>query len=60
MEKIRILLVEDHHIVRQGIKQLLKLHENYNVVAEADDGLRAIEITKKAVARCGHFGYLNS
>ncbi len=47
MEKVRILLVEDHHIVRQGIKQLLKLHENYNVVAEADDGLRAIEITKK-------------
>lgn len=47
MEKIRILLVEDHHIVRQGIKQLLKLHENYNVVAEAGDGISAIEKTKK-------------
>ncbi len=47
MEKIRILLVEDHHIVRQGIKQLLKLHENYFVVAEAGDGISAIEITKK-------------
>ncbi len=47
MEKIRILLVEDHHIVRQGIKQLLKLHENYIVVAEAGDGISAIEKTKK-------------
>jgi DNA-binding NarL/FixJ family response regulator len=47
MEKVRILLVEDHHIVRQGIKQLLKLHENYDVVDEASDGVSAIEKTKK-------------
>ena len=47
MEKVRILLVEDHHIVRQGIKQLLKLHENYDVVDEAGDGVSAIEKTKK-------------
>ncbi len=47
MEKVRILLVEDHHIVRQGIKQLLKLHENYDVVGDAGDGASAIEQTKK-------------
>ena len=47
MGKVRILLVEDHHIVRQGIKQLLKLHENYDVVDEAGDGVSAIEKTKK-------------
>jgi DNA-binding NarL/FixJ family response regulator len=47
MEKVRILLVEDHHIVRQGIRQLLKLHENYDVVDEAGDGVSAIEKTKK-------------
>ena len=46
MEKIRILLVEDHHIVRQGIKQLLKLHDNYEIVGDAGDGTSAIEKTK--------------
>ncbi len=47
MEKVRILLVEDHHIVRQGIRQLLKLHDNYDVVGDAGDGASAIEQTKK-------------
>ncbi|MGR3173943.1 MAG: response regulator [Candidatus Scalindua sp.] len=47
MEKVRILLVEDHHIVRQGIKQLLKLHDNYDVVGDAGDGASAIEKTKR-------------
>ncbi len=46
MEKLRILLVEDHHIVRQGIKQLLKLHDNYDVVGDASDGAIAIKKTK--------------
>ena len=47
MEKIRILLVEDHHIVRQGIRQLLTLHDNYDVVGDAGDGVSAIEKTKR-------------
>lgn len=47
MEKVRILLVEDHHIVRQGIKQLLKLHDNYDVVGDTGDGASAIEKTKR-------------
>jgi two-component system response regulator NreC len=47
MEKVRILLVEDHHIVRQGIRQLLKLHDNYDIVGEAGDGASAVQLTKK-------------
>jgi two-component system response regulator NreC len=47
MKKVRILLVEDHHIVRQGIKQLLKLHGNYDIVGDAGDGVSAIEKTKR-------------
>ena len=46
MKNVRILLVEDHTIVRQGIKQLLKLHEIYEVVGEASDGLSAIKEVK--------------
>ena len=47
MEKIRILLVEDHHIVRQGIRQLLKLRNNYEIVGDAGDGASAIKKTKE-------------
>ena len=47
MEKVRILLVEDHHIVRQGIKQLLQLNEIYEVVSDVGDGFAAIEETKR-------------
>ena len=39
--------MEDHHIVRQGIRQLLKLHDNYDVVGDAGDGVSAIEKTEK-------------
>ncbi|MDO8142183.1 MAG: response regulator transcription factor [Candidatus Brocadiales bacterium] len=46
MKKVRILLIEDHTIVRQGIKQLLKLHDAYDVVGEASDGLCAINEVK--------------
>lgn len=47
MGKVRILLVEDHHIVRQGIRLLLKLHDNYDIVGEAGDGASAVQLTKK-------------
>jgi DNA-binding NarL/FixJ family response regulator len=39
--------VEDHHIVRQGIRQLLKLHDHYDVVGDAGDGASAIEKIKR-------------
>ena len=39
--------MEDHHIVRQGIRQLLTLHDNYDVVGDAGDGVSAIEKTKR-------------
>lgn len=35
---IRILLADDHHIVRAGIRQLLELAEDMQVIAEAGDG----------------------
>lgn len=41
---IRILLVDDHAIVRQGIKSLLDSHENLRVVGEASDGQEAIDL----------------
>jgi len=39
--KIRILLADDHHIVRAGIRQLLESAKDIQVIAEAGDGEEA-------------------
>lgn len=41
-ETIRILIVEDHHIVRQGLMALIKTVPGLDVVAEASDGNEAV------------------
>jgi two-component system response regulator NreC len=43
MTKIRVLLAEDHTIVRKGIRSLLDDQQNIEVVGEAGDGREAIE-----------------
>lgn len=42
-DKIRLMVAEDHHIVRQGLVALLKTVGDFQVVAEASDGAEAIE-----------------
>jgi DNA-binding NarL/FixJ family response regulator len=44
---IRILVVEDHHVVRQGLIALLSVTEGVEVVAEASDGVGALEQFEK-------------
>ncbi len=46
-KKIRILLVDDHTIVRQGLSQLLGAEPDFEVIGEASEGLAAIEMAKK-------------
>ena len=41
---IRILLVDDHAMVRRGMRDFLELHDDLVVVAEAGDGAAAIEL----------------
>jgi DNA-binding NarL/FixJ family response regulator len=41
--KQRILLVDDHEVVRLGLKALLERHQNFEVVAEAGTAREAVE-----------------
>jgi DNA-binding NarL/FixJ family response regulator len=47
MEKIRILLVDDHTVVRQGLRALLEAEPDIAVIGEADTGRAAVQLTKK-------------
>jgi DNA-binding NarL/FixJ family response regulator len=44
---IRVLVVEDHHVVRQGLVSLLNVVEGMEVVGEAADGVEAIAQYRK-------------
>jgi two-component system NarL family response regulator len=44
---IRILIAEDHTIVRQGFIALLRLVDGFEIVAEATDGLQALALFRK-------------
>lgn len=44
---IRLLLVDDHHLFRQGIKTLLDAASNIDIVGEAPDGERAVELCRE-------------
>jgi DNA-binding NarL/FixJ family response regulator len=46
-ETIRVLVVEDHNVVRQGLVALLSLVEGIQVVGEAADGVEAIAQFRK-------------
>jgi len=47
MRSIRVLLVDDHTLVREGIRSLLHLYEGIEVVGEAGDGREAIQRTRE-------------
>jgi DNA-binding NarL/FixJ family response regulator len=46
-DRIRTLIVEDHHVVRQGLVALLKVMPEIEIVGEASDGLEAVEMHQR-------------
>lgn len=44
---ITIVLVDDHKLVRQGVRSLLDLEPDFKVVGEASNGIEGVEITEK-------------
>ena len=49
MQRIRVLIAEDHTIVRQGLSALLRGEADIEVVGEASDGAEATEMAKRLV-----------
>lgn len=43
MERIKVLIADDHRVVREGLAAILKTKENIDVVGEAQDGQEAVE-----------------
>lgn len=43
MEKIKVLIADDHRVVREGLSAILKTKEEIEVVGEAKDGQEAVE-----------------
>ena len=44
---IKILVADDHQLVREGFKVLLSLNSDFKVIADAGDGMTAVELVKK-------------
>ena len=49
MDKIKILLADDHAIMRDGIRALLSLYDDIEIVGEASEGKEAIEKAQELI-----------
>ena len=47
MGRVRILLADDHTIVRQGLRKVLEERPEWEVVAEAGDGREAVRLAEQ-------------
>ena len=47
METIRVILIDDHPIVRSGVRRLLEQAPDINVIGEADHGNDALELLRR-------------
>lgn len=46
-QKVRIVIAEDHTILREGLRSLLSSEPNFEIVGEAEDGREAIKCVEK-------------
>lgn len=47
MEIKKIIIVEDHQLFREGLKAMLGSRNDFEVIAEAEDGLEALEVVRE-------------
>jgi DNA-binding NarL/FixJ family response regulator len=46
MNSIRVLLADDHKLIRAGLRLVVDQQPDLSVVGEADDGRQAVELAK--------------
>ncbi len=49
MDKIKVLIVDDHAMMRDGIRALLGIHDDIEVIGEASEGREAVEKTQELI-----------
>ena len=59
-KELRILLAEDHCLVRAGFRALLESLEHVSVVAEAENGTEALELIDHVLPRYRPYGYCHA
>jgi DNA-binding NarL/FixJ family response regulator len=47
MKRTTVLLAEDHMIVREGLRKMLELEDDFEIVGEAQNGRQAVELVKQ-------------
>ncbi len=47
MDKISVLIADDHSLMRQGLKQILELEEDMQVIGQATNGQEAVDMIKR-------------
>lgn len=48
-DKVRVVLIDDHDLLRRGIKTMLESEAEIEVVGEADDGTRALSLVEETL-----------
>jgi len=46
-EKTKILMVEDHKLMRVGLKSIFQEYKDFEVIGEADNGIEAVKLAKE-------------
>ena len=56
-EPIRVLIADDHSLVRAGFQSVLSIEDDITVVGEARNGAEAVTLARAASTRCRPDGY---
>ena len=54
--QVRVMVVDDHEIMRDGLREVLQRTGDYEVVGQAGDGVSAVNIALRVEAGRNHHG----